>query len=224
MNKIVGIFLNNYYLLLAFYVLVALLVIFLIIIIKHNVVGIFHEASIFRRLKNLYKKYDYPYINEIILPINKESYAYYDAIVFGDKFVYLIEIKNHNGNLLIDPLDDWQYIKKNKQSFSFMNPFYELELKKHILNRFMEIDKNRYIEIVVYNNSTIINGKKGKNHLVAANQLNSLIRHYESMDNIQKFSPDFIEKKGNYILGINIKKRSIRKSVISDLKLQHSKR
>jgi len=224
MDKLLEIILENYYLLVVGYLLLALLLIYIISkIIKYNI-GTFHEANVFKRLKKIYKKYDYPYIKEIILPINKDSYAYYDAIVFGNKFFYLLEIKNHNGPILIDPLDDWQCLNNKKHAISFMNPFYELELKKHILNRFVEIDKNRFIEVVVYNNKTKPQGKKGKNHLISVAQISSLINHYENKQDIKGFSPDFIEKKGNYLLEINVKKRSVRKSVITDLKIQHTKR
>ena len=210
---------------LAFALLIVLLIglILLIKMIIKIVIGNFNEANVFKRLKKIYKTNDYPYIKEIILPINKETYAYYDAIVFGNKFFYLIEIKNHKEQLFIDPLDDWYFVNKKKK-IAFTNPFYELELKKHILNRFLEIDKNRLIEVVVYNTVAVPKGNKGKNHLIAVNQINALIKHYEQKDDLKSFGPDFIEKKGNYLLEIAINKKKIRKNVIEDLKSQRIKR
>ncbi|MDL2211838.1 NERD domain-containing protein [Erysipelotrichaceae bacterium OttesenSCG-928-M19] len=224
MKEIINFITSNYYIIIAIYLIVFVLLIILFYKFKHSYIGTFSEANIFRKLKKIYKKYDYPYIKEIILPINKESYAYYDAIVFGDKFIYLIEIKNHHGDILIDPLDDWVYVESSNKQHPFINPFYELELKKHIINRFLEININRIIEIVVYNTKTKPQGSKGKNHLIAANQLNSIIKHYESRENIPKFSPDLIEDKGNYLLEINIKKKKIRRKVINDLRNQRTKR
>lgn len=224
MDKVIDFFYKNYIFVLILYTIIILVLIFLILKFIKYYFGNFHEANIFRRLKKLYNKYDYPYIQQIILPINKETYAYYDAIVFGDKFIYLLEIKNHIGKVFIDPLDDWTYYDKKGQEHHFMNPFYELELKKHIINRFLEVDKNRIIEITVYNTKTKPQGNKGKNHLIAVNQISSLIQYYEKKENITKFSPDAIEDKGNNILEINVKKKSIRRKVINDLKNQRAKR
>ena len=224
MDKIINFLYDNYFLIIIIYIIIIILLIYLILKFIKYYFGNFHEANVFRRLKNIYNKFDYPYIKQIILPINKETYAYYDAIVFGDKFIYLLEIKNHQGNILIDPLDDWTYHDKKGQEYHFMNSFYELELKKHIINRFLEVDKHRIIEVTIYNTKTKPQGNKGKNHLIAVNQINSLIQHYEKKENISKFSPDIIEQKGNYILEINIKQRSIRKKVINDLKNQRIKR
>ena len=224
MNAIISFFSNNYYLLFIIYILGFLLLVYFVFKLRNHFVGNFHEANVIRKLKKIYHKYNYPYIKEIILPINQESYAYYDAIVFGDKFIYLLEIKNHAGTILIDPLDDWIFIDSKKKKFVFMNPFYELELKKHILNRFLEINKTRIIEIVVYNNATKLEGSKGKNHLISFNKLSSIIRYYEEKENVSKIPPNVIEKKGNYILEINVKKRKIRKEVINGLKDQRMKR
>lgn len=222
-NNILEYFYTNTFFVIIFYLVTTILIIIIAFKLKHYFKGTFNEANVFKRLKRIYNKSDYPFIKEIILPINKESFAYYDAIVFGNRFIYLIEIKNHSGYLKIDPLDDWIYTDKNKNKHLIINPFYELELKKHILNRFLEVDRSRIVEVVVYNTNTECIGNKGNHHLIAVNQINALITHYESKK-ISVFSPELIEKKGNYILGINNKNLKIRKKVISDLKNQRSKR
>lgn len=214
---------GNTFLLIIIYVLIIIIFIVLVLKIRKILKGNFGEANIFRRLKRIYNQYDYPYINQIILPINKESFAYYDSIVFGNKFIYILEIKNHSGNIKVDAIDDWIYLDKNKEKYTIVNPFYELELKKHILNRFLEIDRSRIIEVVVYNNNTKCIGNKKNHHLIAVNQIAALIKHYEKKD-VSRFTPDLIEKKGNYILDINIKNKKIRKKVINDLENQRTKR
>lgn len=223
MNSIINFLLNNQITLLIIYLLVILLITFIVLNIKHNYIGNFNEASFYRILKKLYKKYDYPYIKEIILPINKETNIYYDAIVFGDKFIYIIEIKNHQGKVKIDPIDDWYYINKNKK-FPFINPFYDLDLKLHVLNRYLEINRFHIIPITVYSKNTLVEGSKGNNNLIKFSQITSFIKYFESKENVSKFSADFIEKKGNYILDINVKNRKARRRLIYDLKNSHIKR
>ena len=222
MDNIIDFFINNQITLLFVYFIIIVLVVLLIYKVKHHFFGTFNEAKFYRYLKRLYKEKDYPYIKEIILPINKETYLYYDAIVFGDKFIYLIEIKNHNGEVKIDPLDDWYYYKNKVHPF--INPFYDLDLKLHVLNRYLEINKYRLIPVTVYSPQTKIVGYKGKNNLIMFSQIAAFIEHFESNPNTKKFTPDFIEEKGNYILDINIKKKSIRKQVINDIKNNHIKR
>lgn len=223
MDAILKFFTSN--IIIIYFSIIFIILLFILTLKKlyHYFYGNFNEANIFRRLRRLYKKYDYPFIKEIILPINKESYVYYDAIIFGDYYIYILEIKNHNNTLLIDSLDDW-IVKDKKHSIKIMNPFYELELKKHILNKYIDINLYRIIEVTIYNNKTIIKGNKQNNILIKASQITSLIRHFESNTKYKKFSPNLIEEKGNYILDINVKKRKIRKKIISDLKNQRLKR
>ncbi|MEG0283718.1 MAG: nuclease-related domain-containing protein [Erysipelotrichales bacterium] len=223
MDGIIDLLTNNNILLFIVYFILLLIVILIIYKIKKKYYANFGEAIVFRKLKQLYNKNDYPYIKNIILPINDEAYAYYDAIVFGNKYFYIIEIKNHKGYLKIDEVDDWVY-SDNSEQHSFINPFYELEVKKHILNRYIEIDKARIIEITVYNKQTKPVGKKGHNHLINVSQLKSLINHYEKNPDISTIPPKVVEEKGNYLLDIDVKKRNIRKKVISDLKNQRVKR
>ena len=223
MDKLINFFTNNQLALLAIYLILVIIIIYLIFLIKHHFFRNFNEAKFYRYLKRLYKEKDYPYIKEIILAINKETYIYYDAIVFGDKFIYLIEIKNHNGELKIDPLDDWYFNNKNKL-FAFINPFYDLDLKLHVLNKYLEINKYRLIPLVVYAPHTKIVGYKGKNNLIMFSQIAAFINHFEGNEKTKAFSPDFIENKGNYILDINIKNKRIRREVLNDLKNNHIKR
>lgn len=223
MDILVDFFLNNKIILLFVYIIAIGLLALIIYQIKRYFWGNFNDAKFFRYLKRIYKKYDYPYIKEIILPINKETYLYYDAIVFADKFIYLIELKNHKGTLVIDPLDDW-YFHDKKNTYPFINPFYDLDLKLHVLNRYLDINKYRLIPVTIYSPQTNLVGHKGKNNLIMYSQINSFIKHFENNPHTKKFSADFIEEKGNYILDINVKKRSIRKKVINDLKNNHIKR
>lgn len=223
MSGIIDFLINNQITLLFIYLILFFLVIFFGLKIKHHFIGNFNEASFYRYLKKIYKKYDYPYIKEIILPINKETNIYYDAIVFGDKFIYIIEIKNHQGKLRIDAIDDWYYINKNNK-YPFINPFYDLDLKLHVLNRYLEINKYNIIPVTVYSSQTKIEGSKGRNNLIKFSQISAFIKHFESKENVSKFTPDYIEKKGNYLLGINIKNRKERKKLINDLKNSHIKR
>lgn len=214
---------NNSILLLITYVLIVLVVIYVIYRIIHHFTGNFGEGNVHKRLKKVYGKYDFPYIKQIILPINEETYAYYDAIVFGDRFIYLIEIKNHKGKLIVDGINDWVYIDDKQNEHVFINAFYENDVKKHILNRFLNLNQYRIIEVVVLNNKTSYFGQKGKNNLINAKQLKAFIQHFESKENIGKIHPAYIVKKGNELLGLDVKKRSVRKRVINDLKNQRTK-
>lgn len=208
-----------------FYLIIFILVvIFLLYLYKVNF-GNFNEASLFKRLKRLYKEKDYPYIKEIILPLNEQQQIYYDAIVFGDKFIYLIEMKNHVGTLHIDPLNDWYYQDGKNKKISFTNPFYELDVKKHVLNKFLKQNQARYVELVVYNLNTKIEGNKGLgNNLVSIKQLNSFIKYQEQHSDLAIMDPTNIEKMGNYLLSINIKKKKVRYKLINKLKNQRVKK
>lgn len=206
-----------------FYLVLIIIIIFIIRYIQNTFIGNFKEAKLFKYLKRLYKQEDYPYIKEIILPINSDTYVYYDAIVFGDKYIYIIEFKNHDGLLLIDPVDDFTFVNRNMKSYTFTNAFYETELKKHILNRFLEVNRERIVEIILVGPKTKIEGIKGNNYLIRLNQVNNFIKYHENKSDISKFNIDFIESKGNYLLSSNVKKRSIRKKIIDELKNSRSK-
>lgn len=215
---------NNSILLLLTYILIILLVIYVFYRLIHHFTGNFGEGNVYKRLKKIYSKYDYPFLKQIILPINEETYAYYDAIVFGDRFIYLIEIKNHKGKLIIDEINDWGYIDDKQDEHVFINAFYENDVKKHILNRFLNLNQYRIIELVVLNNRTSYFGEKGKNNLINAKQLRAFIEHFEAKENIGKINPQYIVKKGNELLAIDVKKRKMRKQVIDDLKDQRTKK
>lgn len=215
---------NNSILLLLTYILVVIIAVYTVYRIIHYFSGNFGEGNVHKRLKRIYNKYDYPFIKEIILPINEETYAYYDAIVFGDRFIYLIEIKNHKGKLIVDDINDWSYIDDHQKEHVFINAFYENDVKKHILNRFLNLNQHRIVELVVLNNKTSYFGQKGNNNLINAKQLKAFIQHFEAKDNIGKINPQYIVKKGNELLALNVKKRGVRKSVINDLKNQRTKK
>lgn len=201
-----------------------LIIIILYFFLKKKYIGTFHEANIFRRLKRLYMKSDYPFIREIILPFNKENYAYYDAIVFGDRFIYVLEIKNQPGILKIAPVNDWLYVDNTNKEHPFLNAFYELNVRKLILNRFLDVHSSRIIEVVIYNNKTTVVGDKGSNHLINYRQIVPLIKQYEKRKEFDIIDPRLIEKMGNGILDYNIRNRKIRNTVINDLKSQRCKR
>lgn len=221
MGKIITNFINtNYYIVFFFLLLIIVLLLLLGRRVYHYFHGNFGEGNIFRRLKKLYEKYDYPYIKQIILNYNKKSYAYYDAIVFGNYYVYILEIKNHHTTLKIDPIDYWQF-KEGNEIINIINPFYELEIKKHILRRYLEIDAHRIIDVVIINDKTTINGPKGNNHLIKPSQITALIRHYETNPKVSKMPPKFIEKIGNNILRLNKKKK--RRQIINNIKNQRVK-
>lgn len=203
---------------LVFYIVLIIIILLIIKLIFNKHIGKFKEAKLFKYLKKLYKQTDYPYIKEIILPINEDTYVYYDAIVFGDKYIYIIEFKNHDGLLMIDPVDDFTYIDSNLNKNTFTNAFYETEVKKFILNRFLEINKDRIIEVVVIGPKVKVQGEKGNNYLIKLSQVNNFIKKHENHSDIPKFDIDFIESKGNYLLSSNVKKKKIRRKIIDELK------
>lgn len=215
--------LTNIFIVLA-YLLIIIILAILIVIVKNYYYGNFGEGNIFKTLNKIYHKYDYPYIKQIILPINKGVYTYYDAIVFGDYYIYIIEVKNHDGLLMVDTLSDWTFIDKKTKEHTLSNPFYDNEVKKHILNRLLDLKDNRIIEIIVANNGVNLKGRKGDNIIVRRKDLAKIIRQFENRPSVSKMPPAFIEKKGNFLLSANIKNRKIRKKVINDLIDSHSKK
>lgn len=217
MEKILS-FINNPIFKLSIVLIIILFVLFWFIKYYRFYMGNFKEGNVFKSLKRLYRKKDYPFIRQIILPINAKSYAYYDAIVFGDKFVYNIEIKNHDGYLVVDPLDKWIYVNKSAKEKSIPNAFYELEVKSHILNRYLEINPSKIINVCIYNKNTKIKGDKGQYNLISVKQIHSFINHFESLENEGKFPISFIEGKGNFVVSHNVKKAIKRKGVINRLK------
>lgn len=206
------------------YIIIIVLVIYLFFLLKHIIVGNFGEGNVLLTLKKIHKKYDYPYIKHIILPINKGVYTYYDAIVFGDYYIYIIEIKNHDGLVQIDTLDDWVYVDKRMKEHIITNPFYENEIKRHILNRLLDLKEDRIVEIIVANNTTNIKGRKGNNIVIRKKDLANTIYKYEHNATVSKLSHNFIEKKGNFLLSADVKNKKIRKKVIHDLIDSHNKK
>ncbi|MGL4382374.1 MAG: nuclease-related domain-containing protein, partial [Bacilli bacterium] len=122
MSALLDSILLNESLMIFIYVISILLILIIVIRFYLSKRGYFGEGNIYKILKKLYLKNDYPYIKQIILPINKQNYVYYDAIVFGDYFIYIIEVKNHNGRIIIDPLDDWIYVDSKETKYTINNP------------------------------------------------------------------------------------------------------
>ncbi|MDR1781843.1 MAG: NERD domain-containing protein [Bacilli bacterium] len=221
MIKIITNFIDtHYYIVFIFMIIVLILVLLLLRKIYLYFHGNFGEGNIYKRLRRLYNEYDYPFIKQIILSYNNKSYAYYDAIVFGDYYIYVFDIKNHHTTLKIDPIDYWQFQEKD-EIITIINPFYELEIKKHILRRYLEVDAYRIIDVVIINDKTKVVGQKGNHHLIKPSQITSLIRHYEQEATVSKMNPKFIEKIGNNILTINQKKN--RRKIINNIKNQRVK-
>ncbi|WP_423363744.1 nuclease-related domain-containing protein [Mycoplasma sp. P36-A1] len=206
------------------YIIAIITIIILLFKLKKKFYGNFSETNLFRRLKIIYKEYDYPYIKEIILPMNKENYIYFDAIVLADKYIYIIEMKNHSSKLYADNLNEWYLINNKDKKITITNPYYELDVKKHVLNRYLNIDANRIIPIVVYNIDTHIISKDNPINLISIKQLKSFITKFESSSNYPKFKGEFIEKVGNELLSYNVKNPKIRYKVINKLLNQRTKK
>ncbi|MDR3214883.1 MAG: NERD domain-containing protein [Bacilli bacterium] len=222
MLKIITNFIDNhYYLVFIFFLIIFFIILFIIKKIYRYHHGLFGEGNIYKRLRKLYSNYDYPYLKHIILNYNKKSYAFYDAIVFGDYYIYILEIKNHHHTLKIDPIDYWSFMEHHHE-ITIMNPFYELEIKKHILRRYLEVEQARIIEITIINDKTKTVGNHGPNHLIKSTQLQSLIKHYENNPALSKMNAHYIEKIGNNLLDVNQKKK--KHQVINNIKNQRTKR
>jgi len=215
---------QHFYLMIAAYVVVFLLLVLIIykIYLKRN--GHFGQTNLYRRLKKLYKEKDYPWIKEIILPINDQQYLFYDAIVFGDKHIYLIEMKNQHALIHTDKIDDWSFQDKKNKAILIPNAFYDLDLKTHILNKLLQINTRVYIPVIVYNNHTQIKKPFNKNRIISVKQVSAFINHHEQASKLPKMSVSKIEELGKEVLDENITNYFIRRKVLGMIKNQRLKR
>jgi len=218
-------FLNeHFYIMVAIYIMAFLVIVLLSRHFYLKKKGIFGQATLYTRLRKLYDEKDYPWIKEIILPLNDQQYLFYDAIVFGDKHIYLIEMKNQKGEIVSDLLDDWYFIDGKMNQIIIPNAYYDLEVKTHILNKLLRQHLNRYINVIVCNEETTIKPPYDKNRIINVKQIESFIKFHEQKSNLKTISIKNIENMGNFILSKNVSNWFIRRKEINKVKNQRIKK
>lgn len=157
---------------LIFFILLSITLLFFIITIyllirfkiKRN-----HKKAVYNILHAVAEEKDYLLLNNVTLNIkNKNSEpTLFDHILFGDKYIYLIDDYDKEGGLFGNMVDRYLLIKKGERTYKTNNPLFELKNKLTLLENELGIKHkdNLFLAMIVYNNALIVaNNLKVKNN------------------------------------------------------------
>jgi hypothetical protein len=160
--------------------------------VRINLNGLSGETKALKLVKNLPP--DYTVFSNVTLTFeNQESET--DIIVVGNKGIFLIEVKNHNGVITGKPDDQrWVQFKETKLGGKYANPFYNptKQVKTHVY-RLSSILKEKgypyWIQGIVYFVNPNVDVKAFSKQipvLTLKNQLKSYLMEYEPKRKVTK--------------------------------------
>ena len=153
--------------------------------------------------RNLYKACklnDYLIINDIYLPVNKDTFMKMDTIIFGNKYVYIVKEMECIGELKTSLKDNsWRLIYKSKLTL-IDNPF--IENKKVIENLVRVVNNlefNDLKSIVIIPENCLFNAieENSSNYIVSENEVIKTIQKIENNSNDDILDPIELEKLCN---------------------------
>lgn len=160
------------------------LVVFLIVFLeKKKEKGTQFKLAYYRKIYKIVIENDYYLINNFLFKIDESNVARIDHIVFGEKFIYLINDYNYPGDIS-GKEDDKSLILQDFKGKKFYtdNPFISSKQILRSLCAITGIDQSMFIGINIVNKDchTFIQSESKQFFVVKINKLNSLIKTTES--------------------------------------------
>lgn len=191
--------------------------IFLFVLIAIVLIFFFYRTYVKHHFKNIcYKKIykfvlynDYYLINDYSFNIDDKKMGHIDHIIFGDKFIYLINDSYYEGDLSGN-YDDASFVyfsKKGTKQYTD-NP---IQQSKNLLSRLsmsIAVDGSLMIGITLVNNSCHISLKSNSKqfYIMQLKNLSALIKAIESR-NIPSINPKQLEHAVGAIYKLNKNKK-----------------
>lgn len=111
------------------------------------------RVHLFRYAKN----HDWLLVNKVHLALTEEKkQARIDAVLFGDKYVYQIALRDYPGAVTGDGHDAQWIVMRGKRSLLITNPLLANETRKHVLSTALQVDPSNIINVVVVARNSVL--------------------------------------------------------------------
>ncbi len=135
------------------------------------------------------RDFDYYLINRTKIKVTDSGYVVCDHILFGDKFIYLINDRYYRGGLMAKE-EDKSWVYYGKKSGRYMkqyvdNPLKLNDIRRNKISQVTGIDCSLFISIVLLNDDCYVSSFEGKskdNFLVPLSKLRKTIKSIEKRD------------------------------------------
>ena len=203
---------------LIFYILGAfILIIILAYICFHNYVNLFVVAitgkkRVERKLYKGCKENDFLIITDLYVPIEENKMKHIDAIIFGNKYIYIVSIVKNAGEVKVSLTDQkWRIIYNNELSL-INNPFVYNEKVMHKLADVVEgLEYSDMKSLVVLTKTCSMDkaSNSNKEFIAIENDAINLILDIEKNSEDDIFDPFEVERyaKAFYDYGLECEKQ-----------------
>ena len=129
--------------------LVALLYIIFKDKIKILIVALGNKKRLQRNLFRGCKENDYLIINDLLIKIDENKYRHIDTLIFGNKYLYLVNEIVNIGVLKGNMLDNSWCLYYNDEMQLINNPFLENQRKIERIEKLIDLDRSNFKSIVL---------------------------------------------------------------------------
>lgn len=144
-----------------------------------------YKIIYYRKVNKIAHYEDFYLINRFSLSKNADNLLTIDHILFGNKWIYLLQNYYFRGTLSGKEEDDSWYLDNGKQKQYITNPLKDNAKLVRLLSTNTQIDENMFITIAVYNNDLVLkrDGETlNNNYLTNLKQLPKLIKALEKRE------------------------------------------
>ena len=168
------------------------LVLLYFLVIRKKLIAKRYRNFYYKSVYHIAEEKDYYLINNLYFKLDDRKHARIDHVLFGNKYIYLINCYYYEGDLK-GSLEDHSLvlIPKNAKKRYVKNPYQTSKITLERLVRRSFLDEDLFIGIVVTNeniNLEIISNSK-QYYFVQRNKLHQLIKAIESRD-VGEIQPD----------------------------------
>lgn len=161
----------------------------------------------YRKINQIAHYEDFYLINQFNLKKEKSDVLMIDHVLFGNKWIYLIQDYYFRGVLSGKEEDDSWLLDSGKLKQYINNPLKENAKLVRLLSMSTQIDENMFITIAVYNNDLVIkrDGETlNNNYLTNVKQLYKLIKALEKRV-VETLNEDDLKQVVNDLSQLNTK-------------------
>lgn len=185
-----------------FSIIIALLLILSIFYIGKNwfinlYIGLTKNARIKWKLAKLIKNYDYLYMNNLCIRLDAGKYMNIDHVVFGDKYIYVLETKFWLGYILGKDEDEKWLLNDGDKTKYVENPLRYNQLRIKVLSSILNISEDNFINVICIADCGKIKEvsvKKALNVVLGEKDLLEYIKSNEKNAPVNVYKTEEIEK------------------------------
>lgn len=174
------------YIVIASVVVLTIVAIFIIVNVRKNYKRKKFKEYFYKKVYSIAFNQDYYLINHFRIRTADEKMAEIDHILFGDKYIYLIQTLRYDGSLN-GSYDDksFKYWQKNAAKYSYTdNPFVKSEIFVRNFSLLTGLSQSFFIGVTVVNDDCQLTVSSGSQqfYIVQRKKLASLIKQIESRE------------------------------------------